>query len=286
LASSVKDLGSQLTSEMERLLADSGIRHIYSYGWQSEDEIDPSFFGHAVWQTEPPINHAFELDSDTLPSGGFSERKKELMVLGIDFEGTMIAGRSAVGDILFYSESSAEMLPTMDLNIERSLLHALMDLNIASDRIKDFFIWAFWEMSPKDFCKKKDIANASWYTAPFREASKTLLHELDQRSIDLIKNLESTSNVIYELRRERNIVVHELTSSIAQHEKRFLEGKLKNIHNSNDSELTFEEIRRNQKLVTDTAHRLHHSRVELVRGFYRTLIRMSSDIFELEYHLR
>jgi hypothetical protein len=43
-----------LKREVQAALKDAAIYEIGSYGWLNEDEPDPEFIGHAMWQVDAP----------------------------------------------------------------------------------------------------------------------------------------------------------------------------------------------------------------------------------------
>jgi hypothetical protein len=66
---SPKEMGillQDLDSEIEEILNGEGIFHVSSYGWMDHDTIDPEYWGHAMWQTDPPFRHDFSTLSSRL----------------------------------------------------------------------------------------------------------------------------------------------------------------------------------------------------------------------------
>ena len=87
-----------LDQEAGNLLLSHNVYDIGNYGWQSEDTEDPDYIGHAMWQTNPPIETEWEYLFGNGPVRHRpTEKEKLLTVAGSDFEGLMRASRLSIG---------------------------------------------------------------------------------------------------------------------------------------------------------------------------------------------
>jgi hypothetical protein len=86
-----------LTREVQTELHNASVYPIGSYGWLNENEADPEFIGHAMWQSDQPL-----IDQSSLFGQGPVRRRpkdieKEILTSGEDFFGVMEALRLSIG---------------------------------------------------------------------------------------------------------------------------------------------------------------------------------------------
>ncbi len=160
-----------LDREATDLLLSHAVYDIGNYGWQSEDTEDPEYIGHAMWQTNPPV----ETEWDYIFNTGVvrhrpTEKQKLLTVAGNDFEGLMRASRMSIGLCLLH-KSIAMQKPLAD-NHYFWLHHtdSILQLDIASDRLREYFIVTFFDETSERYKSKSNGRKNNWYVTPFIQA--------------------------------------------------------------------------------------------------------------------
>ena len=94
----LKEIDEALRIEIEKLLNNEKIWAFDTFGWVSAYDVDPEFVGHAMWQTEPPIDIGtlvFNDNAEPLPRP--EEWRQLLAISGADFGGLMKAARMSIG---------------------------------------------------------------------------------------------------------------------------------------------------------------------------------------------
>jgi hypothetical protein len=280
-----------LDQEANSLLTANGIYDIGSYGWQSEDTEDPEYIGHAMWQLEPPV----ETEWGYIFDGGAVQHRptdiqKRLMVAGSDFEGLMRASRLSAGLCLLH-KTIAERRP-LDDNHYFWLHHTdtVLQLNIASDRIREYFVLAFFGETSESY-KNNEKKNA-WYVTPFiqaRDRSQSIAG-LDNLK-DAISPLPAMAEVIYEFRESRNEIVHKISTKLGRREKELIESQQEAYDAPRTKQATgtifnYEQMLKDQTDL-DAKHKNELSEsINRLVSWYKVLIKFSSYVFEAEHWLR
>jgi hypothetical protein len=283
----LKTLLSSFQAEMDQLLFNNKIYDILNYGWLDHDTPDPEHFGHFIWQTEPPFEHdwgAF-FNEDKVP---YSPTKRDETFLrnGEDFAGSMIFARRSLGMALCYAEMlPPENLMSNDAEFWHECSNALLWLNIASDRLREYLLMAAFGQLEKQYAKKyrqqhPDQNPRIPYSEPFRQA-------LDQSSDELrelLRKLLALSMVIQDHRKRRNNLVHEVATRTAERSLEILRQQRA-------------EAKRGQSLAPNNDSHSYHLHItddatqrvaalERVKQWYKTLVDASSLVFEFEYFSR
>jgi hypothetical protein len=135
-----------LHDEAEELLAKNELWS--SYGWQDEDTPDPEYAGIAMWELNPPFEHdyGFLLEGRT-PKHTPTKREEILLGNGEDLMAALAFARSSIGMALCFSEESVpdsgdDKFWLGNDEFWQEYATTLMWLNIASDRLRDFFLMA------------------------------------------------------------------------------------------------------------------------------------------------
>jgi hypothetical protein len=131
-----------LQRDVQEALNEASIYAIGSYGWVSENDPDPEFIGHSMWQLDQP-----PLDQSALFGEGPVGRRpkdieKEILICGEDFCGLMEMSRLSIGLSLVW-KSQAQQNPINESNF--FWLHhtdSFLKLAMASDRLRDLLIIA------------------------------------------------------------------------------------------------------------------------------------------------
>src|SRR6266571_896336 len=142
----------ELHNEAEELLQKHEIYEILSYGWADEDTPDKEFIGLAVWQMSPPFKHDLaSLMGNRTPTYFPTKRDEILLTNSDDFEGAMHSARRALGMALCLATISEPDAFGGNEEFWQEYATTLMWLNIASDRLRDFFLMAGFEQDKDQY---------------------------------------------------------------------------------------------------------------------------------------
>ena len=162
-------LAEHLEKEIATLLTSHQIYDIGNYGWLNENTPDPEFLGHAMWQIEPPLE--FEHDSafgEAPVCHRPTEYEEVLTISGADFEGLMRLAYRSIG-LTLWQKPLAENAPFSENHyFWLHYVNAMFLLNIASDRLREFFIMAHFQKATKKY-EKADREHRLFQT-PFTQA--------------------------------------------------------------------------------------------------------------------
>jgi hypothetical protein len=294
IAITAEDVICYLKKETDSLLCSNGVYDIGNYGWQSEDTVDPEYAGHAMWQTNPPFEMEWEYVFDNAPVRNKpTDKQKLLSIAGNDFEGLMQASRLSLGLCLFH-QTSAINKPLQDnhyfwLHHTNSILH----LNMASDRIREYFTVAFYGKTEKKYNRRRDDYRGNrydWYTTPFIEARDLCLEsQSDSKVTQALSPLPEVSAEIHLFRQLRNKIVHEISTKLARREKELVEGQQEAYGSPRPvktADLSFEELVKHQSTIGQEQREELLAASSTLIGWYKALAKFSSHIFESEYWLR
>ena len=201
-----------LDQEASSLLLSHDVHDIGSYGWKSEDTEDPDYIGHAMWQTSPPVETEWEYLFGNGPVRHRpTEKEKLLSVAGNDFEGLMRASRLSIGLCLLH-RSIAIQKPLDDNHY--FWLHytdAILQLNMAADRIREYFVVAFFCETSVEY-KKRGRKNGLFVT-PFTSARDHCHgNQINTHVSNAITLLPQMAAQIYCFRESRNEIVHDIST--------------------------------------------------------------------------
>jgi hypothetical protein len=277
---------SQLHTEADRLSLTHGVYDIFSYGWLDHDTPDPEYIGHAMWQTSPPFepewNAFFNGEKVSYTPTG---RDEVLFLNSEDFAGTMIFARRSIGMAFCYASQIDPSKSTENQEFWHEHATSLQWLNIASDRIRDFFLMARFGWDKDQYMKKSSLprGNRGAYAAPFHEALDTATQDNRER----LNRLLPVAITTQKYRDLRNALVHEVATRTAQqsisllHEQRKLaaEGPRPEVHSRHFDESVAVTIATQCQTQITTA-------TEDLKLWYGNLVESSSLIFEFEYFSR
>jgi hypothetical protein len=291
---SAETIEKYLDRETDSLLLANGVYNIGNYGWLSDEDIDPDAFGHAMWQTDPPL----ELDWETLNGCGPvrhrpTEKQKLLSVAGNDFEGLMQASRLSIGLCLFHRSVAAKN-PLHD-NHYFWLHHtnSILQLDMASDRIRDYFTVAFHDKTQKEYNNKDKYDGKikyNWYTTPFVHAADLCrVKPIGGKMNQAVAPLPAIAAEIHAFRELRNEIVHEISTRLGRREKEFVE-KQQKAHDvqkvQKAAELSFEELVKHHSSIDEKQKSELFTASETLVTWYKKLTELSGLVFETEYWLR
>ncbi len=272
---------NQLKKDAEELLNAEGFYEVLAYGWEDQDEPDPKYIGHAMWQTNPPFEPDWSalFDGNTIPISPTKE-VEVLTVTGEDFIGTMTFARKSIGLALCHA-TSAEPASIDDQEFWYEYTTSLQWLHVASDRLRDFFIMAAFKTTTKKYEENylKENAKRCSYSEPFEAAvqAKPLRKEY-------LTPLPSLAKDIQKQRRERNQIVHAVATRLAQASVSVMQRQqeLAQDHQSMRAlPIELEEL--HPAKIVNSPHAAMTGLVEMMKDRYISLIEASNLVFKFEY---
>jgi hypothetical protein len=131
-----------LRRETAKLLLESEIWEFGSFGWLNQDDADPEFIGHAMWQTDAPSDPylEFPFTHQETPPPQPQEWLKQVAISGADFCGLMETARATFGMLLFQAKLLRER-PLADKTLfDVHRMSTVIYLATACERLRDLFI--------------------------------------------------------------------------------------------------------------------------------------------------
>lgn len=280
-----------LDQEAGKLLLLQDVYDIGNYGWQSEDTEDPDYIGHAMWQISPPVETEWEYLFGNGPVRHRpTEKEKLLTVAGKDFEGLMRASRLSIGLCLLHK--TIAMQKPLDDNHYFWLHHtdSILQLNMASDRIREYFVVAFFDET-SDTYKQKGKKNG-WFVTPFIEVrGHCQENQVKSNITDAVALLSDMADRIYSFRESRNGIVHDISTKLGKMHKELVERQQQEFDSDNISKTAKDipdygaMIQRQGEINEEHEKELSESSL-LIIEWYKTLVKFSSHVFEAEHWLR
>lgn len=286
-------LPAALEREVNSVLDDARVYDITSYGWLNQNDPDPNFIGHAMWQTDGPSIDHDALFGEQPVCRRPSEIEKVILTAGDDFTGLMQASRLSIGLALVW-HYQARRDPFGDSPFY--WLHhtdSFLKLAIASDRLRDLLIVACTGNLP-GFYRSQARQNRLFVT-PFNEAKALLAaHGLqDSRLAKPIASLPAFAAKIFDFIDRRNKIVHDVATRIAK----LMRDSLSELQERFDHERVhgFAPNPRIEDAAASAAAQEARDRelraeidgsLQEIVAWYQLLIRASNAVFEAEYWSR
>ena len=272
----LKTLLSTLQDEADQLLSKDKIYDILDYGWLDYDTLDPEHVGHAIWQTNPPFEHEWEsFFNQGRVTYTPTKRDEVFLRNGEDFAGSMMFARRSLGMALCYAVAAdPHNLLGNDVEFWHACSSALLWLNIASDRLREYLLMAAFGQTQERYARQSPKAP---YAEPFKQAlgkaSSDSLRETLRKLLDL-------ATVIQKHRGRRNKLVHEIATRMAERSLEMLrqqraDAKRGQAATGGPSHLH----------ITDEAQQ-QTAALERAKHWYANLVDASSLVFEFEYFSR
>ena len=275
-----------LRSEAEDLLHEAGIWALNSYGWLNAYDANPEFVGHAMWQTDQPLDllHDFDIQSSCEAKPSPPPKWQRLIaLLGGDFEGLMQAARMSTGLFLVQAKLSRDNMFNKDDLLDLHWLGSVVYLSTASDRIRALFIAAVFRKSVEDYATGRyNDHKRSWYTTPFIEAREALANSSPDLAEALAK-APSLAEEIYQLREKRNELIHELATSIGRRRRALLDERPPTARPRN---FDFPSLQRAIKESEARHNRQLSDTIKQLAGWHELLARASNEVFIVEHYRR
>ena len=172
----LKMLLEEVDEEADRLLSTYKIWPLHGYAWDGLDTPSAEYVGLAMWETDPP----FSPDDQAYFEGQvveYAPTKKDEVLLqnGEDFDGTMEFARHSFGMALCYASAADQRYNVFGkAPFWQAVATALTWLNVASDRLRDYFLMAA-------FGQEKDAFSKAIKRTPKPKLPHHLPHHLNRR---------------------------------------------------------------------------------------------------------
>ncbi len=283
LSADLKSRLEAIRQEAEQLLISHGIHDIQTYGWEDADTVDPEYVGHAMWQMNPPFEPDWSSIFEGTPVKYKPTARDEILVLnGEDFAGTMTFARRSLGVALLYSAIVESNAIGENVEFWHEYATTMQWLNVASDRIRDYFVMAsFGKKTAQAFRK----AYKSQYpgrpdpvfSTPFEEA----LVGAPTDDLELLGRLRDIAKSVQDHRASRNRIVHDVATNTAKLTLWILRGQRQRAAEQspsmNSNTTLQEEPPPNEEIAPA---------IEQLTRWYLELVDMSSLVFEFEHFKR
>ncbi len=288
-------VNDHVRKQITELLQKRGIYELGSYGWSGPDDYDDDTIGHAMWQTDSLYFHFLEAHFSATHAHGSAPKALEswqqfLVKSGGDFGGLVEAARLSIGLTLFQQRATDRDHYGESSFFQVHLMSSMVLLSAASDRLRDLFIAAVFQVNTDqyegvrkdaDTLKKKKESKASWYSGPFYEATRFPV--ATTYSTESFTALPALADRIFERRKVRNEIVHVVATELGRQRREFACRKKPDVVDENYS---YEDIQAYQKQA-DTEYQARVSGdVERLTSWYELLIDMSNEVFIIENTLR
>lgn len=276
-------LNDTLHAEAERLLTVAKIWKLGNFGWLNAYDADPDLIGHAQWQTDPPIDNPMIFNA----RGTFKaaqpeppEWLKTIAIAGADFEGLMEAARMSMGLLLLSIDAARGKPFSNDSFFDLHRMSALIYLATASERLRELFIAAAFRQGQEEYSKAKGKVHGEprrRFLSPFIEAADRFT------DCSCLSKLIALAPDIVKMRDERNVLVHEIATEIAQRERQ------SHVQQSEPPAPTAENFQKLQTMraaIREGFAREREAAIKSLSDRYSLLVRVSNEIFEFENHVR
>jgi hypothetical protein len=282
------NLLAALRNTANELLNADGVYPILNYGWDDDETPSSEYTGLAMWTTDAPFKVDCNFWRETVSPPEPTERDEIFHKAGEDFIGTMELARNSIG-LTRYSWEHRN--PDHVLNDEETFWEyraaAILWLNVASDRIRDYFVMARFGVSTKQY--KKLHEKNGIYARPFR------MHETGEGKFARKVALELLpfAERLGRFRRTRNEIVHSISSRQGSNALISLSNQREEAkqipfiaRSSTNAMLDSKERAEAIKAMKDARQKELHDALEELREWYLLLVRAGSMVFEFEYWKR
>jgi hypothetical protein len=282
---------SSLDVQIQAVLDDNGVYDVTMYGWQDHDTPDPNSLGHYLWQAAPPFAQDWEaLLNYKRPTLSPSASDEFLLQQGEDFVGTMLFARRSIGLALCHAKAANPRTLDEDDEFWHGYTSSLLWLNIASDRLREYFLMGVFQQTGDDEYKegvRKDSQKSRlWkhqhYLKPFKVAVGT-----SDVECELLTALRPVAKAIGQRRKERNQIVHDMATRTARRSIMLLREQRENALNGPPPpppDLTFTELQACSHL-NPQYDELQAATINMT-AWYLDLINASNLVFQIEHAMR
>ncbi len=281
------DLMAQLKDAASELLNAEGIYSVLDYGWEGEDTVCAEYVGLAMWTTHAPFEPASAFWNEESPPPLPSERDEIFHLAGEDFFGTMEFARNTIGATLYCLEHrKPDYILDDDEQFWEYRATATVWLTIASDRLRDYFVMARFNMTFKEYRKQNENKNGI-FARPFRMHNRGETPYAKSTALKLVRAAER----IGKLRQTRNEIVHSLASRQGHNAMISLgfqhEEAMKHVPRPS-AEAMKRSVDWNQtvRALSDTRSEQFRDALAVLKDWYMLLVEASALAIEFEYWKR
>jgi hypothetical protein len=214
----LKSLMGALRDQAEELLVENKLWGVSAYGWQDADTPDAEYCGIAFWEMYPP----FEPDWKTLLEGHAPEyvptkRDEVLVTSGEDLIATMMFARRSLGMALCFAAVARPNVVGENDEFWQEYATTLMWLNIASDRLRDYFLMARFDETKEQYDERyRKAHNPNAYRVPYSAPFKESTEKVEGNQKSCLEELSRLAGNLHDHRRERVSRVHKIATMTAK----------------------------------------------------------------------
>jgi hypothetical protein len=283
-----KALSETMKREVLALLSANQLYEPDSYGWLGPD-VDPDFVGHAMNQTDSLAFRVLDARMEAMQSRSAllpnpADWERFLIRSGGDFEGLMNSARLAIGLALFENGANPATFTHHNEMFQLHLISSVVVLGSASDRIRDFFIAANFQINTKKYQaeKRREKGDRNAFVAPFEEAA-----ELNRNVPHVLPNLDALPALAAEVSRYRHMrhgIVHDVATESGR--------RYESIANDppptpyDEMEFEYDEMISAASLTEESYSRCIAGSLARSVDWYKNLIEASNHVFVVEYRMR
>jgi hypothetical protein len=261
---------------------------VLDYAWQ--DEVTPSddYVGLAMWTTDAPFKPRWNVWDRAKAPKIPSERDEIFYKAGEDFIGTMELAKHAIGMVLYsFVHRKPDNIFDDSLSFWEYRASATIWLNIASDRIRDFFVMARFGVTAKEYSKLHE--KNGLYARPFRMHDGTELKKTKRAALALVKDAEALGK----MRRTRNEIVHNVASR--QGSKAVASLKTQKVEaaqvpyvprSTKNALLQRQNWNETAELLRNERNKELEEAIQVLKDWYLLLVHAAGLVFEFEYWKR
>lgn len=266
------------------LLNAEGIYPVLDYGWEDVDTPSSEFAGLAMWITDAPFEPDFNCWDRVAPPPEPSTRDQIFYKAGEDFVGTMDLARASIGLNRYSWElrKPEDLLDDEETFWEHRAAAALW-LNIASDRIRDYFIMARFGIPTQEY-KKLSKENRN-YLRPFEAHHEGEGVSARKTAVELLP----IAKELQRFRKTRNGIVHDVASRQGRNAVISLSSQREEATRrpfgprSAKVMTDVKEVMDASKLLQQVRQQELRDAMQELRDWYLLLVKASSMVFEYEY---
>jgi hypothetical protein len=195
----------RLQEQSAHLLSAAGIYSVLDYAWEGENIPADDYVGLAIWSTDAPFSPDWFGWNRTTPPRMPTKQDETYYKAAEDFIGTMELAKNAIGLVLYsFEHRKPGILDDIEPFWEHSA-GATVWLNIAADRIREYYVMARLGMTPEEY---EAQGRRNGYMKPFRAFDRDEKPNAQKAAGDL----RSDAKKLDQRRNARNTIVHEVAS--------------------------------------------------------------------------
>ena len=268
------------------LLRDGGFYPLMNYAWEGEDTPSAEYVGLAMWQLDAPFKPDWNLWDRTKPPREPSKRDEFFHRTGEDFVGVMdLAIRALAVAMYCYKYRKPDHILDHENEFWEYIAIAALWLNIASDRIRGYFVMGRFGVTAKKYGRDQEHTK---YVHPFEQTNVET-----PEAAKALSELRPLATELAAMRKTRNRIVHNVASRRASNALRLLGRQREKARETPRIAGTVEGGKVNFGRMRETAKVLAASRdaelveaLALLKRWYMLLVKTGSLVFEFEYWKR